>query len=199
MARETRNRNAERSRQLLQRAFSELLAEKPFDKITVTDITARADLSRSTFYAHYESTTELLHDLVEGIMAKLFDVADTAIATSFLKDPEPVMRLVTDYLMQDESLFRTLVGTPAAESYIAYIKQSVIDHLLEKIGAENEVFSSDVELRLGVTYVTGGLLDICCAWLRGEYAGCSAEDVAAIAACLARSVSTGYESPASEA
>jgi len=47
------NRNARRSRQMIREAFEELLEEKGFHKITVTDIVARADLNRSTFYAHY--------------------------------------------------------------------------------------------------------------------------------------------------
>ncbi|MBO5365138.1 MAG: TetR family transcriptional regulator, partial [Peptococcaceae bacterium] len=46
-------RNAVRSKTMIRQAFLELLQEKPYEKITVTDIAQRADLNRSTFYAHY--------------------------------------------------------------------------------------------------------------------------------------------------
>ena len=46
-------RNAVRSKKMIRQACLELLQEKPCEKITVTDIVARADLNRSTFYAHY--------------------------------------------------------------------------------------------------------------------------------------------------
>ena len=37
----------------ISKTFFELLKEKDYNKITVTDIVNKADLNRSTFYAHY--------------------------------------------------------------------------------------------------------------------------------------------------
>jgi AcrR family transcriptional regulator len=42
-----------RTRKLLQDAFVELLAEKPFEAITVQDIATRSTVNRATFYAHF--------------------------------------------------------------------------------------------------------------------------------------------------
>lgn len=41
-------------------AFNDLLAEKEFSKITVTDLTKRAGISRKTFYLHYSSIDDLV-------------------------------------------------------------------------------------------------------------------------------------------
>src|SRR3990172_4776223 len=49
-----------RTRQLLQQALMELMAEKSFQAITVQDIAARATLNRATFYAHFEDKYALL-------------------------------------------------------------------------------------------------------------------------------------------
>ena len=50
-----------RTRLLLQRAINELLREKEFHHITVQDITARAEVNRATFYAHFEDKYALLN------------------------------------------------------------------------------------------------------------------------------------------
>lgn len=47
----------------LQSAFVELLNKKPFDRITVVDITKLAGVSRNTFYYWYSDTYALLDDL----------------------------------------------------------------------------------------------------------------------------------------
>lgn len=52
-----------RNQTALNTAFQELLAEKPYSEITIRDITLRAELSRSTFYAYYESKEECLKTL----------------------------------------------------------------------------------------------------------------------------------------
>lgn len=49
-----------RTRQLIEQAFDELLAEKNFDSITVQDVTERAQINRATFYAHFEDKYALL-------------------------------------------------------------------------------------------------------------------------------------------
>ena len=40
-------------------AFKELLLEKPFDKITVNDITEKCEMNRQTFYYHFHDILEL--------------------------------------------------------------------------------------------------------------------------------------------
>jgi len=49
-----------RTRQLLQQALMELMAEKSFQAITVQDIAERATVNRVTFYAHFEDKYALL-------------------------------------------------------------------------------------------------------------------------------------------
>jgi AcrR family transcriptional regulator len=49
-----------RTRQLIETAFNDLLAEKNFDSITVQDVTEKAQINRATFYAHFEDKYALL-------------------------------------------------------------------------------------------------------------------------------------------
>jgi hypothetical protein len=54
------DRRTRRTRQLLRNAFLGLLREKRYDDISVQDIIERADVARSTFYAHYVDKEDLL-------------------------------------------------------------------------------------------------------------------------------------------
>src|SRR5881275_1348321 len=53
-----------RTRQLLQRAFLELFAEKGMASISIQDITDRATVNRATFYAHFPDKYALLDSIV---------------------------------------------------------------------------------------------------------------------------------------
>ena len=63
-------RNAVRSKKMIRQAFLELLQEKPCEKITVTDIAQRADLNRSTFYAHYPDVQGLIEEIEDEIVSR---------------------------------------------------------------------------------------------------------------------------------
>ena len=54
------DRRIRRTRALLHGALVSLVHEKPYDDIVVKEILARADVGRSTFYAHYRGKDELL-------------------------------------------------------------------------------------------------------------------------------------------
>jgi AcrR family transcriptional regulator len=61
MAEEKReDRRVQRTRQLLRHALVELILEKGYEAVTVQDITDRANVGRSTFYAHFSDKEELL-------------------------------------------------------------------------------------------------------------------------------------------
>lgn len=61
-----------RSRTAIQGAFTDLMRTKPYPKITITDISARAGIARHTFYNHYETKADLLDHLVDSILEDFF-------------------------------------------------------------------------------------------------------------------------------
>jgi AcrR family transcriptional regulator len=62
-----------RTRQLIVKAFIELITEKDFQELTVQDITERATVNRATFYAHFEDKYALLdHTIREYFQQMLY-------------------------------------------------------------------------------------------------------------------------------
>ena len=53
-----------RTREMLLRAFEELLCTKPLQEISVQDIADRSTLNRATFYDHYTDKFALFRDLI---------------------------------------------------------------------------------------------------------------------------------------
>jgi len=60
-----------RTRDRLGDALIELVREKPFDAITVQEVLARAEVGRSTFYAHFSDKEDLLWSDVDEFLASM--------------------------------------------------------------------------------------------------------------------------------
>ncbi|MBE2266635.1 MAG: TetR family transcriptional regulator, partial [Anaerolinea sp.] len=67
------DRRSRRTRQLIADAFVGLMLEKRYDDITVQDILDRADVGRSTFYAHFTDKESLLLIQIEQVIHDLGD------------------------------------------------------------------------------------------------------------------------------
>lgn len=57
---------------LILQTFGEMLDEMPFDKITVSALTRRSDISHNTFYYHYNDIYELLEIWIRRELSPFF-------------------------------------------------------------------------------------------------------------------------------
>ena len=62
------DRRTERTRRALRKALVELILEKRYDAITVQNVIDRANVGRSTFYAHYRDKEDLFLSDWEGLL-----------------------------------------------------------------------------------------------------------------------------------
>lgn len=65
------DRRTEKTRQSLLLALSDLMQEKKYSNITIQEIIDRANVGRSTFYAHFETKDELLSSCIENVFEML--------------------------------------------------------------------------------------------------------------------------------
>lgn len=66
------DRRQARTREAIFDGFCELLSRKTFSQITVQDIIDRANVGRTTFYAHFRTKDELLKALCEDMFTHVF-------------------------------------------------------------------------------------------------------------------------------
>jgi len=68
------DRRIRKTKQAIKETLIELLQQTPIDKITVTELTRQADISRKTFYLHYPSVYEAKNDVENDIIRMLDDI-----------------------------------------------------------------------------------------------------------------------------
>ena len=69
------DRRKQRSRQMLSDALTALILEKGYDDVLIKEITDKANLSRATFYLHFDNKEDLLiyslRSVFDGLVAQL--------------------------------------------------------------------------------------------------------------------------------
>lgn len=91
------------TKNVIKDALLDALAEKSFEQITVTDVCRRAEVTRATYYIHYQSLTEVLDELLNDAL----QMADQDCQKQD-EDTLQIMSLLAeetaDYLKEKESL-----------------------------------------------------------------------------------------------
>src|SRR5512143_953809 len=76
------DRRVARTLARIREAHLSLIVEKGYDAVTVEDICQRADVGRSTFYAHFTSKEDLHRRGLESLRRELEDAQASARAVS---------------------------------------------------------------------------------------------------------------------
>ena len=136
-----------RTRQLLHRAFTELLTEKTFEEITVNDIAERSTVNRATFYDHFPDKFALLEDIIAGSFQAMLDARMAGSVGTCPESVKQLIRAVCDF-------FADLASTcPKHQRQFAPIAESKIKSLLRDfllIGLREAIpegSKSELELR----------------------------------------------------
>ncbi len=68
------NNSSKKTRKLIKKVFAEMLSEKrELGKISVTELCARAEISRGTFYSHYDDIYGVAEDYENEFMSLFFN------------------------------------------------------------------------------------------------------------------------------
>lgn len=78
----------------LRTALLELLAEKPYVDISVTDIVNRAGVARISYYRHFSSVNDIVNSIVDELTERLIDNVYTLVNS---KDKEKWIIALTDF------------------------------------------------------------------------------------------------------
>lgn len=68
------NRSSAKTKRIIKSVFAEMLSEyKEISRISVSELCERADISRSTFYSHYDDTYSIAQDYENELIDRFFN------------------------------------------------------------------------------------------------------------------------------
>lgn len=120
------DRRQRKTREAIFSAFIALLSEKDYSQITVGQIIEKADISRATFYSHFETKDYLLKALCEDLFCHIFDAAGNVGSEHshiFRCDaPDSVFLHLYQHLMHNDNHIRTLLSCQNNDLFLQHFK-----------------------------------------------------------------------------
>lgn len=159
-------RSSIRSKKLIRSAMIELLAEKDISKITVVDLVRRTDLSRNTFYAHYQDVYAVLEELENEFISEMNRCLDEAIQNQEFAEPLSMLQNFQHFVESGVETNRLLLVNQNAAAFCERIKQMFIARVME--GLPTTKVKDTEGFLIFLECVTGGFVDLYQKSLKGE-------------------------------
>lgn len=165
------DRRVERTRGILSEALISLIIEKGYEEITVQDIIDRANVGRSTFYAHYLDKDNLLRSGLDNLRNELSKKGGG------LKDGWDVALELFQHAQSHYPLYKAMVGKQSwsiIHQYAhKYLFNLIREHLKPKIFTKKK---TPVSLDIVAHYTVSSFLSLLTWWLDHKMP-CSAEQM----------------------
>ena len=164
------DRRIQRTWQTLHNALISLVLERGYEAVTIKNVVDRANVGRSTFYAHYTSKEDLPTAEIEDLRATLVAEQRTALAghSSVSARSLGFSRALFEHAQNYRDVYRALVGERGASIIItrmrALFTQLVREELSELLTRSAQ---DDIPRSAFIQFVVGSLMSILTWWLAG--------------------------------
>jgi AcrR family transcriptional regulator len=152
-----------RTKKWLQDALIQLMREKPFRELQITEIADHAQVSRPTFYLHYHSKEELLLSLVDQVFAEFLNELEIESAQSQYSKLALCIQLFKYWERHEATLtliFRTEIQSEIIHRLNNHLKQMVL-FIQAKTG---KPVASGAALDLMVAFMSSGAYTLLTQW-----------------------------------
>lgn len=159
------DRRVRRTRRALQEALVGLIVERGFEKITVQDVLDRADVGRSTFYAHYHDKEALFAACFDDLRADLERELAALTAGGPPPDPTRPIGVIFEHAHRNQRVYRAVCGrsgdTTGTRQLHALLRASLTGHLTEA--------GTRLPVALVVEYHASALAGVLVWWVRQDF------------------------------
>jgi AcrR family transcriptional regulator len=155
------DRRSQRTRHLLGAALVELIREKDYGTITVSDIIERANVGRSTFYAHYRDKDALFL----GELDRVIEVLSQRIPGQEEIPFFPSLGLFRHVGEQFE-LYKALLWTPGIDLLIKHLQKSISQRVEQGLQTSERTF--DIPNPVLASFIAGSFLTLLKWWLENK-------------------------------
>jgi AcrR family transcriptional regulator len=168
MARPPIDRRVARTRGMLHQALRSLILEKGYEAISVEDICDRANVGRSTFYAHFTSKDDLKRSGLLHLRQELLDHHRGASASMPASvRPLGFSRAMFEHAREHRHLYRALVGTKGGGIALETIRQTLCDFVRGELTTTGAKDTNGVPREFIVQHIVGSYMAVLTWWLDG--------------------------------
>jgi AcrR family transcriptional regulator len=156
------DRRVLRTRRLLKKALLDLISERPFEEITIRDITDHADIGYATFFRHYDGKDELMLELFSEMLKELESIQPRHSERYFEEEGYRLFKHVQENL----SMYRGILDSRVfARKFRTHMSEIVQMHIHNHI---SQVMNKAIPTEIAANHMVSSLLGLIDWWLSNE-------------------------------
>jgi AcrR family transcriptional regulator len=159
------DRRIRRTRRILHDALLTLVLEKGYEHTTVQDILDRADVGRSTFYAHYRDKDALLLSSFEELGEQL----QAELGPAPTSDPARPAEVLFSHAYEYRHIYRALCGRQGGTVVHRHLHRLIGDLLRAHLDSPGDGADDGADVEVAAEFYTSAALGLLVWWIDHDF------------------------------
>ena len=125
-----------KTKKMIYTALVELMKEKTFEEIKVSDICEKALINRSTFYAHYEDKYELLIDFIKDLKVEFSQKLENNKVLNIKEYYLELIKLFLNHVEDKKDIYSSIMIHNRNSIMMDILLSAINDDILKRISKE---------------------------------------------------------------
>lgn len=160
------DKRCRKTRKAIKTSLMKLMCEKDISDITITEISEEADINRKTFYSHYRDLYDILDEIENELIEKLFQILDNADIIRSMYNPYPLLNELTAEINKDLEFYKLLVRTKNYNSLFDKIqdifKKRFLEMTKDTLAADRAILSFIID------FISSGITSAYKEWVNSD-------------------------------
>lgn len=163
-----------KTKSLIQQSFLQILSNKPFESITVGDITKKAGINRGTFYLHYKDKYDLLERIEEQLFTDFGNYIDElqsryTSTITFEKEQEQLASSFFSFIEDNSPILKIFLSDHGRAGFHLRFRDAFAKKVRLNLEKNEEFISSlTVPIDYYLSFITSAFLGLVEQWILNE-------------------------------
>ena len=145
-------------------AFKQLVQEKDMSDITISELTQKANITRSTFYMYYDTVSDVRTDIENTIIARIDRIMSETDILNSIKNPYPLLSMLADEILKQDTNNRYILSSSTSIQLLDKINDRIVDAYMHWFSSHKEHKRELSKTKYIVAFAAAGMTECFKIW-----------------------------------
>ncbi len=155
-----------KTKDAIKTAYIELLKKDTAPKITITEIAHKANIDRKTFYLHYNTTDDIMCEIIEDDFSYLKLELNKNNLNIHPIDATLILQHMNVCIMKDIEFFECIANRSDFDLFAKKMKEILVNKTIQTLSESTNL--SLIEITIYSKFFISGIIDIYSDWFRNK-------------------------------
>lgn len=145
-------------------AFKQLVQEKDMSDITISELTQKANITRSTFYMYYNVVGDVRTDIEGTILSRIDKIMSEADLRNSIKNPYPLLSMLADEILKQDANNRYILSSSTSGQLLDKINDRIVEAYMHWFSSHEGLTTDLGKTKYVVAFAAAGMTECFKIW-----------------------------------